>query len=145
MATNMLTLGEQVSLEMSQDYAALIAGVDGALLIAASVQLHSYRTKGDGQATRVARVLWLAPFPVMVISIAQVLWWSANGGKDKDPALALRLFLGALIVLATITLDAVLSRYVYQEAVPAAADERPRAQASSSAAARNRRTRSSRR
>lgn len=128
---------------MSQDYAALIAGVDGALLIAASVQLHAYRTKGDGQATRVARVMWLAPFPVMVISIAQVLWWSANGGKDKDPRLALMLFLGCLIVLATITLDAVLSRYVYSEAAQTPPSEVPRAQAPSGT--RNRSTRSARR
>ncbi|MFI6279488.1 hypothetical protein [Streptomyces sp. NPDC050988] len=108
---------------MSQDYAALIAGVDGAILIAASVQLHSYRAKGNGQMTRAARVLWLAPFPVMVISIARVLWWSANGGQDKDPDLALMLFLGTLILLAMVMLDAILSRYVYEEAEQVASDD----------------------
>ncbi|MEU9878906.1 hypothetical protein [Streptomyces phaeochromogenes] len=129
---------------MSQDYAALIAGVDGAILIAASVQLHAYRTKGDGQMTRAARVLWLAPFPVMVISIARVLWWSANGGKDKDPDLALMLFLGTLILLAMVMLDAVVSRYVYQEAAQDAADEPLGAQPPAPGAG-NRRTRSGRR
>ncbi|MFD3930010.1 hypothetical protein [Streptomyces sp. NPDC058614] len=110
---------------MSQDYAALITGVDGAILIAASVQLHSYRTRGDGQATRAAPVLWLAPFPLMVISIARLLWWSANGGKGKDPELAFVQFLGTLILLAMIMLDAVLPRYVYKEAVQPSADEAP--------------------
>ncbi|MFD9621870.1 hypothetical protein ACFWB2_31980 [Streptomyces virginiae] len=104
---------------MTKEYAALVGGVDAAIMIAAAVQIQSLsqrqaRTRAVATPQPAASVWGSISRMIIVMGfssgcIGLVLWWSATGSRSASPSTAFTALLGTFTALVLLAVDVILT------------------------------------